>query len=116
MYSSAVSQRSQQIVYTDFGSYLQIYPIVVHLLRIASPPIFCLLGALQWLFIMFFQDSIIVICKKGKSEQAIALLPEILILFYSFHFFDEISYQFIHYGHIFLLIFAHIYDSSFKFF
>lgn len=61
---------------------------------------------------MFFQDSIIVIYKKGKSEQAIALLPEVLIPFYSLHFFDEISNQFILYGHIFLLILEHIYYSS----
>lgn len=78
------------------------------------PSIFCLLFALQWLFIMFFQDSVIVICKRGKSDQATLLLPEILIPFYCFHFFDKISYLLIHYGHTFLLVFAQIYNSCFK--
>lgn len=78
------------------------------------PSIFCLLFALQWLFIMFFQDSVIVICKRGKSDQATLLGPEILFPFYCFHFLDETSYLFVHYGHTFLLVCAQIFNSCFK--
>ena len=71
----------------------QVCPAAVRLLKDGLPSSFCPLVALRGLgfFKIFFQDSIVVICRRGKSDSATVLLPEVLILFRSFHFFDDTS-------------------------
>lgn len=103
MYNLAVSQRSQQMEHTDFGPIFQIFPIVVHLWRITSPlaSAFWLPSrVLKWLFIIFFSRFCNCYVPEGMPHQATVLLPAGLVLFYSVHFFDEISYLFIRYDSI----------------
>lgn len=48
------------------------------------------------------------------SDQPTVLLPEVLIFFSSFHFFDYFSYLFIHYGPVFILVLVCFYNSCFQ--